>query len=97
MTRYYVYIIKCEKWKNGVFQNYTYYTGMSSNPKRRLTEHRLGQRSNWMQRNNISPKELVYIEYVSDNYYLTLDREKQIKKLNLDRKLKLIQEYNQIK
>ena len=94
MTKYYVYIIKCERWKNGIFQKDTYYTGMTSNPKRRLNEHRSGLKSNWMVINNISPKYFVYIECVGENYHKTLEREKQIKKLSLKNKLKLIDEYS---
>ena len=94
MTKYYAYIIKCEKWKKGIFQKYLYYTGMTSDPKRRLAEHRAGQRSNWMVRNNISPKHFVYIECVGTDYWITINREKQIKKMNLKTKLKLIEDYN---
>ena len=91
---YYIYIIKCERWKKGMFQKYTYYTGMTGNPKRRLAEHRAGIKSNWMVMNNISPKHFVYLEQVKD-YYSALAREQQIKKMNLKTKLKLIEEYNE--
>ena len=94
MIKYYVYIIKCEKWKRGIFQKEIYYTGMSSNPKRRLSEHRAGYRSNWMVRNNISPKEIVYLECTGNNYWDAIKREKEIKKISLSKKLKMIEEYN---
>lgn len=94
MTKYYVSVIKCERWKKGMYQKDTYYTGMTSNPKRRLEEHRNGLHSNWMLKNNISPKHFVYIECVGTDYWITLNREKQIKKMNLKTKLKLIEEYN---
>ena len=93
MAKYYVYIIKCEKWTKGMFDKILYYTGMTSNPKRRLREHRNGQRSNWMVRNNVSPKGFVYIELIGSDYYKALERETQIKKMNLKTKLKLIEEY----
>lgn len=94
MTKYYVYIIKCEKWKKGIFQKYLYYTGMTSDPKRRLKEHQAGIKSNWMVRNSISPKYIVYLELVGTNYYTTLVREKQIKQMSLMRKLNMIEDYN---
>ena len=93
-TKYYVYIIKCEKWKNGIFQKELYYTGMTSDPKRRLQEHRSGMRSNWMVRNNISPKYFVYIEMIGYNYYDAISKEQKLKKLTLKNKLKLIEKYN---
>ena len=69
MAKYYVYMIKCEKWKKGIFQRELYYTGMTTNVKKRLGEHRAGIKSNWMVGNNIIPRELVYVELVGGNYW----------------------------
>lgn len=93
-TNYYVYIIKCEQWKAGVFQRYTYYTGMTSNPKRRLQDHRSGKLSKWMVKYGVSPKEFSYVECTGYDYWMAIKREKQIKSFSLDKKLKLIEEYN---
>ena len=95
---YYVYIIKCEKWKYSyvfkefAFDKVLYYTGITTDLKKRIAEHRTGVRSNWMAKNNISPKHFVYVECLS-NYYNAINREKQIKKMSLKSKLKLIKEY----
>ena len=93
MTEYYIYIIKCEKWKRGIFQDDFYYTGMTSNVKRRLAEHKSGTRSAWMVKNGMSAKELGYVELVGSNYYDALKREKQIKRKPRLKKIELCKEY----
>ena len=96
MTDYYVYIVKCEKWKMNQktkecsFIKYLYYTGMTSDPKRRLEEHKNGVRSNWMVNNNIRPLHLEYIENTGQDYWEAIKREKEIKRLSPAKKLKLI-------
>jgi len=59
-----------------------------------LAEHKSGVKSNWMQNNNISPKDLVYVEFVGTDYFITLRREKQIKQMSLKKKLEMIDIYN---
>ncbi|MHA1481823.1 MAG: GIY-YIG nuclease family protein [Candidatus Heimdallarchaeaceae archaeon] len=96
---YYVYILKAEKYyynrrfKEFVYDKIIYYTGMTWDPKRRLAEHRSGIRSNYM-RNKINPLHFVYMESF-DNPYTAHQREMQIKRLSLNKKLKLIEEYNE--
>ena len=96
---YYVYILKAEKYyynrsfKEFVYDKIIYYTGMSDDPKRRLSEHRSGIRSNYM-RKNIKPLYICYIESFSSPYKAH-ERELYIKKMSLNKKLNLIKEYNE--
>jgi len=70
-----------------------YYTGMTNNPKRRFREHCNGIKSNWMKRNKIIPRRIVYLE-MCDSYQKAIDREQQIKNKPLADKIRLIKEYN---
>lgn len=90
---HYIYIIDCDKYdRNGCFDKKLYYTGETWNVPKRYKEHRQGIRSNWMSRNNISPKGIVCIE-IMDNKSDALKRETQIKN-NQKLKLRLIREYS---
>ena len=76
----YVYILKCA---NGKF-----YTGSTSDLKKRLSEHNMGEGANFTKKN--LPVELVYCEEFSrieDAFY----REKQIQGWTQKKKLALIQ------
>jgi len=97
---YYVYILKAEKYyynrkfKEFVYDKIIYYTGMTDDPKRRLSEHRSGIRSKYM-RQKINPLYICYIESFN-NPYKAHQRELQIKRMQLDKKLNLIKEYNEL-
>ena len=100
MAQYFVYIIECEKWKyirkhsESIFVKTLFYTGITTNPKKRLIEHKNGILSGWMSNNNIRPLHFVYMECTGSNYNDCIKREKQIKEMNLSRKKKLIIEYD---
>ena len=89
MVKYYVYIIKCEKWIKGIPQGIFYYTGMSSNPKRRLKEHQNGIRSKWMKKYGMKALYFIHMELIENGYYSAVKREKQIKDMSVINKLKL--------
>lgn len=76
----YVYILKC---KDG-----SYYTGYTSNISKRLNEHQNGTGCTYTKTR--TPVELVYTEVLSDKPS-ALKREKQIKKLTVFEKEKLIE------
>jgi len=80
-SNWYVYILECA--------DQTLYTGVTTDPDRRLKEHnqsnRLGAKYTRVRR----PVELVYQER-SDNRSLACQREAAIKKLSRKAKLKLI-------
>ena len=46
-----------------------------------------------MMNSNLLPIELVYVELVGTDYFITLKREKQVKHMSLVNKLKMISEY----
>ena len=102
MKKYYVYIIECEVWKyNRAFKEYVfdeiiYYTGFTDNPKRRLDEHKKGIRSRWMMGNNVKPLHIVYMEE-KESIYSAKKREYKIKRFSKPKKLKLIEDYNQLR
>lgn len=87
-TKYYIYIIKCEKWTRSIFKRIIYYTGLTTNPKRRLYEHKHGIKSAWMRLNNINPLFFIYIEEYNDLSKAKI-REKEIKKMSVKNKIKL--------
>lgn len=80
-SNWYVYILECA--------DQTLYTGVTTDPDRRLKEHnendRLGAKYTRVRR----PVELVYQEH-SDNRSLACQREAAIKKLSRKAKLQLI-------
>jgi len=89
----YVYIIEAmrtSKKRNGEI---VYYTGMSNNPKRRFIEHCNKIKSNWMSRNKIIPRRIVYLEKCY-SYEHAIKRERQIKRMPLTEKFKLIKSYS---
>lgn len=76
---YYCYMVCCS---NGAF-----YTGWTTDPLRRLTQHNAGRGARYTRMH--SPVKLVYIERVED-HIAALKREAQIKKLTHARKAALI-------
>ena len=81
LNTYYVYIIECE--------DQTLYTGISTNPERRLKEHqesKLGAKYTKAHK----PVKIVYLEEFKNRSEAS-KREYQIKQLNKMQKLKLIQ------
>ena len=66
-----------------------YYTEFTDNPERRIHEHKARYKSNFMKNNRILPLRFVFIERVY-GFFNALNREKQIKKMPLYKKLELI-------
>lgn len=75
---YYCYIVHCA--------NDTYYTGWTTDPKRRVKEHNAGRGARYTRMNG--PVELVYVEEV-ENQSAALKREIQIKRYSHNRKAAL--------
>ena len=98
MVNYFVYILMydvlkyCRKSGEWWYKESRYYTGMTSNVKRRLSEHRMGVRSNFLHqsKNQLIEEPLVYVELVGTNYWQCIKREKQIKALSKSAKIDLI-------
>jgi putative endonuclease len=80
-TSYYCYMVRCA---NGAF-----YTGWTTDPLRRVTEHNAGRGARYTRMNG--PVELVYVEQVED-HVSALKREVQIKRLGHARKAALASE-----
>lgn len=72
---YYCYIVRCA---NGAF-----YTGWTTDPQRRVSEHNAGRGARYTRMN--CPVELVYLEEVAD-HSTALKREAQIKSYSHDKK-----------
>jgi len=95
MTEYYVYIIEAMRTSKQNYGHIIYYTGYSSNPKRRLFEHKnyFSSNINWMQKNRIIARKFVYIEHVK-TLNQAKKRETQIKRYSKKKKEELINKYN---
>ena len=83
MKRYYVYIISNRAR--------TLYTGMTNNLERRVREHNRKWGNSFTARYNIT--RLVYFESTND-VYVAIAREKQIKGWRRDKKVALIESTN---
>ncbi|MCB2213869.1 GIY-YIG nuclease family protein [bacterium] len=75
---YYCYLVECD---NGAF-----YTGWTTDPKRRVKQHNAGRGARYTRMNG--PVRLVYVEEVED-HSTALKREAQIKRYTHDRKAAL--------
>lgn len=80
MKTYYVYILKC--------QDATYYTGITSNLTRRITEHKNGKHPN----SYTYKRRPIHLEFYAEftNVDLAIQTEKQIKKWSRSKKEALI-------
>lgn len=78
----YVYILLCS--------DNTFYTGVTNNPEKRLTEHSSGENKKCYTATR-RPVKMVYCEQFSD-YELAIKWEKRIKNWNRKKKLALINE-----
>ena len=76
---YFVYILKCA--------DDTFYTGITTDPSRRLKEHNSGKGAKYTR--SRLPCTIVYCEH-SENKNSALKREAAIKKLSRKEKLQLI-------
>jgi len=92
---YFVYIIEAIRTSKNNLMDKIFYTGFTDNPNRRLKEHRNKKKSNFMRTFKILPKRIVYLEQIK-GFYNALKREKEIKKLNKNKKLELIKSYGVI-
>ena len=81
---YYIYILANKR-------NGTLYTGMSSNLTNRVLQHKIGYYSGFTKKYKVN--KLVYYDETND-VYVALLREKQIKKWKRTWKIKLIEENN---
>lgn len=79
---YYCYIVHCA--------NDTFYTGWTTDPKRRVKEHNAGRGARYTRMNG--PVELVYYEEVED-HSTALKREVQIKRYSHARKAALAESF----
>jgi len=79
----YIYIVKCSDG--------TYYTGWTTNPKRRVKEHNAGRGAHYTRHRR--PVELVYTEEHPDRS-AAMSREYKIKKLTHAQKEGLAQRYS---
>ncbi|MHA1131767.1 MAG: GIY-YIG nuclease family protein [Candidatus Helarchaeota archaeon] len=84
MTRFYVYILKCER-------DNSFYTGYTSNLERRIKEHNIGVWSKYTRSHG--PVNLVYYETFRTRK-TAMQREREIKKLTRQRKINLIANRN---
>ncbi len=95
MTKYYVYIIEAMRTSRKNYGKIVYYYGMTTNPKRRLLEHKNYFSSNisWEQRNRIVMRKFVYMEQLK-THNQAKKREEQIKRYSKKKKEELINEYS---
>jgi len=78
---YYCYILECADG--------TYYTGLTNDPERRLTQHNRGTASHYTR--SRLPVKIVYLEPQPDRR-TAMKREIAIKRLSREQKIKLIGE-----
>ena len=83
MKEYYIYIMSSDTW--------TLYIGMTNNLKRRIYEHKEWT-IDWFTK-KYSCKKLVYYEIWNEVEFV-INREKQLKKRNREKKEFLIKEFN---
>jgi putative endonuclease len=76
---YYCYILECS--------DATYYTGWTTDPERRLTQHNRGAGARYTRTR--LPVKIVYLEPQPDRR-TAMKRERAIKRLSRERKIKLI-------
>lgn len=76
---YYVYILKC--------RDKSLYTGITTDPKRRLKEHLKGKASKYTRAR--LPVKMVYLEKSTDRSHASI-REAEVKKLTRSKKLDLV-------
>ena len=77
---YFVYILKCNDG--------TYYTGVTNNIERRLSEHQSGENINSYTYKRRPVKLMFYVEF--SNIEFAIEKEKQIKKWSKSKKEALI-------
>jgi len=78
---YYCYMVRCA--------NDAFYTGWTTDPLRRVTEHNAGRGARYTRMNG--PVDLVYVEVVED-HVAALKREAEIKRLGHAKKAALVAE-----
>ncbi|MBQ3085271.1 MAG: GIY-YIG nuclease family protein [Clostridia bacterium] len=83
--KYYVYILKCADG--------TYYTGITTDPDRRLAEHNRGVAAKYTHPPSRRPVEMVYREEAEDRAAASR-REYAVKQLTRSQKEQLISNYN---
>ncbi len=83
MSGFYCYILECSDG--------TFYTGWTTDPDRRVSEHNNGRGSRYTRARR--PVELVYVEDQPDRSSAQ-KRERKLKAFSRDRKMKLIDTYN---
>ena len=81
-TQYYLYILEC--------QDGSLYTGISTNPERRLKEHIEGTGAKYTRTHK--PVKIIYLELLRNRSEAS-KREYEIKQLSRKEKLDLIAEY----
>lgn len=79
---YYCYMVECVDG--------SYYTGWTTNPKRRVKEHNAGRGALYTKFRR--PVELIYLETCTDRS-AAQRRENKIKKLTREKKIELAQNY----
>jgi putative endonuclease len=79
---YFCYMVECADG--------TYYTGWSTDPDRRVKVHNAGRGARYTSQRR--PVRLVYVEAV-DSHSAALKRERAMKKLDHQRKKKLVDQY----
>ena len=97
---FYIYILKCKRYnKKGIFQNEIHYTGMTGKTGvgNRFKEHKNGIKSAWMQKHNIIPIAIAYVEELpaGSNYYAAIKREKQVKRWSKKKRAEILKEYSE--
>lgn len=95
MKKYYVYIIQARRTSKKHFGKWLLYTGLTNNPKRRLTEHIYRIKSRYMRRHRILPSKMLYCEELP-SFQEARKREREIKRLTQTQKLELIASHKNI-
>lgn len=89
-TPYFVYIWEGERGSRKNRGERIFYTGITRNLERRWKQH-CGHRSKYPRINKINPRKIVYVEIVYSKKEAE-SREKQLKKLTVAEKIRLIEE-----
>lgn len=90
MVQYYIFILKLRRNSRKNAGKFTYYTGVTTNPARRLSDIRNGFGCEWIRRNRLSAIRYVYMTSVKNSDEATKIKNR-IKRLSLADKLALIE------
>ena len=94
---WYLYIIECIRTSKKRHGEMLFYTGITTDIKRRWREHRGRYNSNYMKRNKIRPRRIVYLECLTVKERSDAEKiEKRVKRYSKAKKQELISQWRML-